>query len=118
MNEYDTKLEKLTEEITTLRIAYLSKERELKNLLKKKEENRDRGAKDHHGNEISIGDRVKVVTKGKFRNTEGEVVKISKWVTFLDVSGVKQVRSPSNLVVTENVAERRSRQSKSRADRK
>ena len=118
MNGYDTKIEKLTKEIPTLRIAYLSKERELKNLLKKKEENRDRGAKDHHGNEISIGDQVKVVTKGKFRNTEGEVVKINKWVTFLDISGVKQVRSPSNLIVTENVAKRRGRRSKSSSDSK
>ena len=118
MNEYDTEIKELTEEINALRIARISKERELKDLLKKKEENRDRGAKDHHGNEISIGDRVKVVTKGKFRNTEGEVVKISKWVTFLDNSGAKQVRSPSNLVVTENVAERRSERSKSGADRK
>ena len=118
MNEYDTKIEKLTEEITTLRIAYLSKERELKNLLKKKEENRDRGTKDHHGNDISIGDRVKVVTKGKFRNTKGVVAKIGKWVTFSDVSGVKQVRSPSNLVVTKNVAKRRSEQSNSGTDRK
>ena len=118
MNEYDAKIEKLTEEITTLRIAYLSKERELKTLLKKKEDNRDRGTKDHYGNDISIGDRVRVVTKGKFRNTEGVVAKIGKWVTFSDDSGVKQVRSPSNLVITRNVVKRRHERGNPGATRK
>ena len=116
MNNYDIEIEELTEEIKELKIARLDKERKLKELLKKKEnfkeENRDCDVKDHHGNEISIGDRVKVVTKGKFRSTEGEVVKINKWVTFLDISGVKQVRSPSNLIMTKNVAKRRGRRSK------
>ena len=90
---YDFGIEELIEDIQELEIKKLDKEHKLKELLKRKknlrEENRDCDAKDHHINAISIGDRVKVVMKGKLNSTEGEVVKIKKWVKFLDTSGVK-----------------------------
>ena len=110
MSNYDCEIEELTKDIQKLEITRLDKERKLKELLKKKEnfkeEKRDYDIKDRHGNAIFIGDRVKVVTKGRFNSTEGKVIKIKKWVTFLDTSGVKQVRAPANLIVTENVAKR------------
>ena len=37
-------------------------------------------------------------TKDKYNISEGQVVKIAKWITF-EVNGGKKVRSPHNLVI-------------------
>ena len=61
--------------------------------------------KDSAGSIIKKGNWVKAITQGKFEHNEGEVVGFKKWVTFLDVTGVKQVRAPNNLLIIQNVRE-------------
>ena len=107
MRNYDFEIEELTEDIKELEVEKRKKERRLNQLLMGKEstgaENTSRTLKDLFGKPITVRDWVKVVTKGKFNSTEGEVTKITKWVTFLDSHGIKQVRAPHNLIVVEDV---------------
>ena len=55
--------------------------------------------RDYFSKPISIGDWVKVTTKGRFNSEQGRVKIFKKWVTFEDETGVEQVRAPSNLIV-------------------
>ena len=84
------------------RIEALELEKKQRNQIPaKKRKNRKRTVvKDKDGTIIQVGDWVIATTPGKFVHTEGKVVGWKKWVTFTDVSGVKQVRAPENLLIT------------------
>ena len=56
--------------------------------------------RDQAGAVIKIGDWVKATTSGKFTLIEGSVVRINKWITFKDHTGVKQVWAPKNLLIS------------------
>ena len=102
MRNYDEEIEQLRKEIEFLDIEKRDKETQLRCVLierKNKKEKTDAKVVDKIGRPIFKGDRVKVTTSGKFRETSGTVTSIKKWVTFTDVNGVKQVRAPGNLLV-------------------
>ena len=52
---------------------------------------------------IQIDDWVKATTSGKFTHNKGRLEGWKKWVTFTDVSEVKQVRAPHNLLISNDV---------------
>ena len=97
MRNYDTDIEELY-----ARIEALELEKKQKNQIPaKKNKNRKRTVvKDKDGTIIQVRDWVVATTPGKFVHTEGKVVGWKKWVTFTDLSGVKQVRAPENLLIS------------------
>ena len=110
MRNYDNEIKELLEDIEELKITRKSKETQLK-LVREDQRESIKNKKitvltnditrDHFGKPIFIGDWVNVTTKGKFNNTEGEVLNIKKWVTFRDRSGNKQCRAPYNLILSD-----------------
>ena len=108
MRNYNFEIRELSEDIKELKVATAEKERKLNRLLKKKHsteiQKEDSAPKDQLGKPIAVHDWVKVVTKGKFKSTEGKLRKIAgKWVMCLDASSVKQVRASRDLIVVEDV---------------
>ena len=55
-----------------------------------------------NGREISVGDWIKATTPGNFRQNKEKVLDFKSWVTFVDDTGVKQVRAPKNLILCKN----------------
>ena len=100
MRNYDTDIEELYKRIEALE---LEKEQRNKIPAKKRKNKRIPVVKDEDGTIIHVGDWVVATTPGKFAHIVGKVVGWKKWVTFTDVSGVKQVRAPSNLLISNNV---------------
>ena len=115
MKDYDEEIENLEAKIEKLKLERSRQEdtnkRMKENKNKKntntraKEKTTERNSKeseqivDSTGRTIRIGDSVHAVTKVRFRETEGTVKNIRKWVTFEDRNGVKQTRAPYNLRV-------------------
>ena len=93
------------------------KELELQQVLK--EERKSRKAKeppvlrDKVGKKISKGDWVKATTPGIFLRNEGKVLGYKSWVMFEDITGVKQIRAPHNLLVCDYGRKRNARGSDS-----
>ena len=105
MRNYQAEIEELTEDIRDLDVQRTRKKKDLQHLLKErqsKQSNREEPIVDKEGEVISKGDWVKAATKGKFIHDEGTVVNIKKWVTFTDTTGVKQIRAPNNVIVSNN----------------
>ena len=104
---YDFEMRELTEDIKALELARTEKQSRLNTLLKKKNapinEAKDSIIRDHIRKPIKIGDWVMMLTKGKYKTTEGQVVSIKKWVIFLDSAGVKQFRAHNNLIISKYV---------------
>ena len=100
MRNYDTDIEELYERIEALELE----KKQRNQIPAKKRKTRKRPVvKDEDGTIIQVGGWVVSTTPGKFAHNEGKVVGWKKWVTFTDVSGVKQVRAPSNLLISNDV---------------
>ena len=109
-----TKIKELFEDIGKLKFTKKQKETQLRPVKKEQRKVKRRKVtpitldddifRDHFGKPIFIGDRVNVVKKGKYKSTEGIVVKIKKWVTFTDITGAKQFRAPYNLIKSDSSA--------------
>ena len=78
MRNYTEEIKELTSEINDLNLAKSKKESQLEN------ENRK---------------RTKREKARRFRETEGTVARVNKWITFEDRTGVKQTRAPKNLFI-------------------
>ena len=114
MRNYDTDIEELYERIEALELE----KKQMNQIPAKKRKNKKRTVvKDKDGTIIQVGDWVIATTPGKFVHTEGKVVGWKKWVTFTDVTGVKQVRAPENLLIT-NDARKSAGTHYARAERK
>ena len=100
MRNYDTDIEELYERIEALE---LEKKQRIQISAKKRKNKKRQVVKDEDGTIIQVLDWVVATTSGKFAHTKGKVVGWKKWVTFTDVSGVKQVRAPENLLITNDV---------------
>ena len=110
MRNFKNEIEELINEIKDLNVTKEEKETQLKIVREEQRESIKNNnnttfvkgvLRDRFGKPISIGDRVKTTTKGKHRSDHGRVIRYEKWVTFEDVTGVEQVRAPSNLIVQE-----------------
>ena len=104
MRNYDEEIDELNKELRKLDLDRTYKELQLQQVLRDKQESKEKRKpvvvlRDKIGKIISVGDWVKVMKSGKFTSTEGRVVKFKSWVTFEDVTKVKQVRAPYNLLV-------------------
>ena len=106
MKNYDDEIHQLRKDIENLNLERLKKETELQRILKRNQEskkNKESSApKVKVGRIILKGDRVKATTPGKCIHNEGKVVEFQIWVTFEDITRVKQVRAPHNLLVCNN----------------
>ena len=104
MRNYVEEIKELTSEINNLNLAKNEKVSQLERVLREQKENKKRESspilRDQAGAVIKIGDWVIATTSGKFKLTEGTVVRINKWITFEDHAGVKQVRAPRNLLIS------------------
>ena len=104
MRNYDKEVTELTSEINALNLAKRDKEDKLEEVLREQKEKTQKESspilRDQAGVVIKIGDWVIATTSGKFKSTEGTVVRINKWITFEDHAGVKQVRAPKNLLIS------------------
>ena len=103
MRNYDGEIKKSNSDIERLSIEKDKKESQLKSVLLEQKENKKRSSKilkDRAGIPIKKGDWIKTVTTGKSNTNEGTVVNLQKWVTFEDCTGVKQVRAPHNVLVS------------------
>ena len=98
MRDYEQDIEELHQRVQALELenTRLRGERAVK---KSKRVKSRPVVKDEDGTIIRVGDWVKVTTPGKFKYEEGEVEGWKKWVTFVDIAGVKQVRAPHNLLI-------------------
>ena len=109
MRNYAKEVEQLSKDIQSLDTKKRDKETQLRCIVKEEKESlkekRATFLKDSAGSIIRKGNWVKAITQGKFEHNEGEIVGFKKWVTFLDVTGVKQVRAPNNLLIIQNVRE-------------
>ena len=104
MRNYDKEIDELHERIAVLELERTTSERQRNKIpAKRKKEKKRPVVKDEDGTIIHIGDWVKATTPGKFIHNEGTVEGWKKWVTFVDESGVKQVRAPHNLLVSNDV---------------
>ena len=101
----------MTKDIEYLRVTKEDRETQLKLVRKEQREsikNKRTTAftedilRDHFGKSISIGDWVKITTKGKKYSEQDRVKRFKKWVMFEDETGVDQVRAPSNLIVQDS----------------
>ena len=101
MRNYEVDIDELYQRIETLELdnAHLRSQRNGTNKKKRKGKKKP-VVKDEDGTIISVGDWVRVTTPGKFMHNEGEVEGWKKWVTFVDITGVKQVRAPHNLLIS------------------
>ena len=110
MRNYDEEIKQLTIDINQLNLEKKEKEIQLRLVLKERKENKKKTnspiLRDQAGVIIKIGDRVKATSTGKFRRSEGTVVKFNKWVTFEDQTGVKHVRAPNNILIDKDGRER------------
>ena len=101
MRNYDTEIDELHERIAALELEKNTLERQRNKIpAKRKKEKKRTVVKDEDGTIIRIGDWVKATTPGRFVHSEGKVEGWKKWVTFVDISGVKQVRAPHNLLIS------------------
>ena len=104
MRNYNKEIKELTSEINDLNLAKREKENQLERVLREQKEKAQKESspilRDQAGAVIKIGDWVKATTSGKFKSIEGTVVRINKWITFEDHAGVKQVRAPKNLLIS------------------
>ena len=104
MRNYAEEIRELTSEINDLSLAKSKKESQLERVLREQKENEKRESspipRDQAGAVIKIGDWVRATTSGKFNLIEGTVVSINKWITFEDRTGVKQIRAPKNLLIS------------------
>lgn len=119
-NDITERITELTEELRRLDIQRTQAAYKLKELIEeqskssqtpKEDENPPNGqvvteqrlqqaTKDRHGNLIVLGDRVRFLTKGLYRSTEGIVSKINKTrITAKDNKGILISRSPYNVEV-------------------
>ena len=93
MRDYEQDIEELRERVQALELEN-ARLRSVRSVKKSKRVKRRPVVKDEDGTIISVGDWVRVTTPGKFEYEEGEVEGWKKWVTFVDIAGVKQVRAP------------------------
>ena len=101
-------VEKAAERLRNNRHRVIRRQREAERRLKE-------AAKDRYGNLIVLGDRVKFLTTGLYRSTEGIVTKINKSrITAKDHRGIPISRSPHNVAVV--LEEERSSDSHSQED--
>ena len=104
MRNYDKEVKELTSEINALNLAKRDKEDQLEKVLREQKEKAQKESspimRDQAGAVIKTGDWVIATTSRKFKSTEGTVVRINKWITFEDHAGVKQVRAPKNLLIS------------------
>ena len=103
MRNYDIEIYELRERITALELERYTSVRQRNKIPARKKEKKRPIVKDESGTVIRIGDWVKATTPGRFVHNEGQVEGWKKWVTFIDVSGVKQVRAPHNLLISNDV---------------
>ena len=104
MINYDTEIDELHKRIAALELEKDTSERQRNEIpAKRKKEKKRAVVKDEDGTIIRIGDWVKATTPGRFVHSEGKVEGWKKWVTFVDISGVKQVRAPHNLLISNDV---------------
>ena len=111
MRKFDDKTKEIIEDIKILKLTKKQKETQLRAVKAEQREVQrnkvspvivdDDIVRDYFGKPIFIGDWVNVVKKGKYKGTEGTVVKVKKWVTFRDRTGAKQFRAPYNLIVSD-----------------
>ena len=110
MKRFDNEIRQLTINIDRLSIAKSEKEAQLKLLLQKQKESKKEPnspiLRDQAGVIIRKGDWVKATSIGKFDRSKGTVVNLKKWVTFKDRTGVKQVRAPNNILISNDGRER------------
>ena len=94
---------RLKKNIEQVEIQRSKKEAQLKQVIREQRKSKtDKKAivfKDRNGKVISVGDWVKTTTPGKFKLNEGRDIGFNLWVTFEDVTGIKQTRVSKNLVV-------------------
>ena len=100
MRNYDIEIYELHERIAALELERDTSERQRNKIPARKKEKKRPIVKDESGIIIRIGDWVKATTPGRFVHNEGRVEGWKKWVTFINVSGVKQVRAPHNLLIS------------------
>ena len=110
IKHFDNKIRQLTINIDRFSIAKSEKEAQLKLLLRKQRESKREPKstilRDQAGVIIRKGDWVKATLIGKFDRSEDTVVHLKKWVTFEDHTGVKQVRAPNNILISNDGRER------------
>ena len=101
MRNYDTEIDKLHERIAALELEKTTSQRQRNKIPAKRRKGKIRPiVKYEDGTIIHIEDWVKATTPGRFAHNEGTVKGWKKWVTFVDESGVKQVRAPHNLLIS------------------
>ena len=104
MRNYHEEIKELTLEIDNLNLARNEKERQLEIVLREQKEDKKRESspipRDQAGAVLKFGEWVRATTSGKFKSVERTIVRIGKRVTFEDRTGVKQVRAPKNLLVS------------------
>ena len=103
MRNYETEIQELTEEIQELNMQRTDKERALKQLVSEQRRQKKSALRQHtldkERHSIRVGNWVITTTKGKFARREGTFTQVKQWVTFEDVTGVKEVRASHNVII-------------------
>ena len=105
MRDHEKYIDEIYKRIEALELRNNTTSEEQRNEVptKKRRVKKQPVVKDEVGTIIRIGNCVKATTLGRFTHNEGRVEGWKKWVTFTDVSGVKQVRTPHNLLISNDV---------------
>ena len=108
-NEEDRSLLKLSLKLAALEIESSKVRQEIVILERKKRARNRKGqttstqeivAHDANRNQIRKGDRVQILSKGKFHSKEGTIDKITeKRITIVDKRGVKIIRASKNVLL-------------------
>ena len=109
MNRRDA-IEELQQELQRLTLASTNIRRAIESLERNPDLNippivDNQSATDREGRVINIGDKVVFLTKGKFRSTEGIVIRFSKNKEFVfaeDIDGREIPRAPHNVRIFDN----------------
>ena len=99
----DKKIEQLTERLRELNLQQERVISELETLTGASNELPVNSATpDAEGKSLKIGDGVRIINKGKFKETQGTITKIGKLVTIRLRTGQTTVRKSTNLLLQQH----------------
>ena len=100
MRNYEQEIQELTRETTESDLRKTEKETKLRlALIEREHDQKARATKVMDGYRFLYPKVIGLWPAPKNLCNEGDVVNIRKWVSFGDISGVKQVKAPNNLLV-------------------
>ena len=99
MNNEEERLNALTNQLRRLQLEQRTVEREIQTIRQGIRARKSRVIHtDHNGDEIRIGNKVRFLTKGKYKSREGRIVKFGeRFVTSEDNRGNKIFREYGNV---------------------